>query len=108
MVEWTRILTIVIGFIIAIPTFFIANMVRIYKRGWKEVFHVKRRSSPPSCLLDPKYGDHKFMTVNGVKIHYVESGDSNKPLIVFLHGWPQFWFAWRHQIEYFNKVLLVQ
>merc|ERR1712073_68609 len=41
--------------------------------------------------------------MGGVKIHYVESGDVNKPLILFLHGWPQFWFAWRNQIEHFNK-----
>ena len=68
------------------------------------MFRVKARAAPPACLLDPKYGEHKVMRVNGVKIHYVESGDSSKPLILFVHGFPQFWFAWRHQIEYFNKV----
>lgn len=103
MIEWTRILTIIIGFIIAIPVFFIGNTVRLYKRG-RKVFHVKTRSSPPACLLDPKYGEHKYLTVNGVRLHYVESGDHSKPLVVFVHGWPQFWFAWRHQIEHFNKV----
>ena len=103
MIEWTRILTIIIGFIIAIPMFFVGNMVRLYKRGWA-VFHIKPRPSPPSCLGDPKYGAHKYLTVNGVKLHYVESGDISKPLILFVHGWPQFWFAWRHQIEYFKKV----
>jgi len=86
----------------AIPVFFIGNTVRLYKRG-RKVFHVKTRSSPPACLLDPKYGEHKYLTVNGVRLHYVESGDHSKPLIVFVHGWPQFWFAWRHQIEHFNK-----
>ena len=105
MIEWTRILTIIIGFIISIPVFFIGNTIRLYKRGWA-VFHIKPRPSPPACLLDPKYGEHKYTTVNGVKIHYVESGDVNKPLILFLHGWPQFWFAWRNQIEHFNKVNL--
>ena len=51
-----------------------------------------------------RYGEHKYMTVNGVRIHYVESGDVSKPLLLFVHGWPQFWYSWRNQIEYFNKV----
>jgi epoxide hydrolase 4 len=32
-----------------------------------------------------------------VKLHYVEAGDG--PLIVLLHGFPEFWFSWRLQIE---------
>ena len=103
MLEWTRILGIIIGLIIAIPVFFIGNAVRLYKRG-RKLFYIKDRTSPPPCLLDPKYGEHKYMTVNGVKIHYVESGDVNKPLLLFVHGWPQFWFVWRNQIVYLNKV----
>ena len=53
-----------------------------------------------------RYGEHKYMTVNGVRIHYVESGDVSKPLLLFVHGWPQFWYSWRNQIEYFNKVIV--
>ena len=52
----------------------------------------------------PRYGEHKYMSVNGVRLHYVESGDHDKPLLLFVHGWPQFWFAWRHQIQHFQKV----
>ena len=44
--------------------------------------------------------------MNGVQLHYVESGDENKPLILFVHGFPEFWFSWRHQIKYFNKVFI--
>ena len=32
-----------------------------------------------------------------MKLHYVEAG--NGPLIVLLHGFPEFWFGWRQQIE---------
>ena len=104
MIEWLRIVSIFIGFLISIPVFFIGNTLRLLKVG-RRLFHIKTRTSPPACLLDPKYGEHKYMTVNGVKIHYVESGDVTKPLLLFVHGWPQFWFAWRNQIEHFNKVL---
>ena len=32
-----------------------------------------------------------------VTLHYVEGGDG--PLIVLLHGFPEFWYGWRLQIE---------
>jgi pimeloyl-ACP methyl ester carboxylesterase len=33
----------------------------------------------------------------GVRLHYVEAGSG--PLVVLLHGFPEFWYSWRHQIE---------
>ena len=39
---------------------------------------------------------HGEATVNGVRLHYVEAGRG--PLVVLLHGFPEFWYAWRHQI----------
>jgi hypothetical protein len=38
-----------------------------------------------------------------VKIHYVENGDRSKPLMLLLHGFPEFWFTWRKQLQYFKK-----
>src|SRR2546421_10953822 len=38
-----------------------------------------------------------YAEVGEVKLHYVEAGDG--PLIVLLHGFPEFWFGWRLQIE---------
>lgn len=34
---------------------------------------------------------------NGVKIHYVTAGTG--PLIVMIHGFPDFWYTWRHQMD---------
>jgi len=34
--------------------------------------------------------------VNGVKLHWVEAGAG--PLVVLLHGFPEHWYSWRHQI----------
>ena len=39
---------------------------------------------------------HRYATVNGVRFHYVEAGGG--PLIVLLHGFPEFYYSWRHQI----------
>jgi pimeloyl-ACP methyl ester carboxylesterase len=35
--------------------------------------------------------------IGDVNLHYVEAGDG--PLIVLLHGFPEFWFGWRLQIK---------
>jgi len=39
---------------------------------------------------------HHEAYVNGVRLHYVEQGQG--PLVVLLHGFPEFWYSWRHQI----------
>src|SRR5258708_2869604 len=44
---------------------------------------------------------HKFASVNGVKLHYVEQSDG--PAILFLHGFPEFWYAWKDLIPEFAK-----
>ena len=56
----------------------------------------------------PRYGEHKYMSVNGVRLHYVEAGGEGeegktKPLLLFCHGFPEFWFVWRHQIKHFKQ-----
>jgi hypothetical protein len=38
-----------------------------------------------------------YVDVGDQSLHYVEAGDG--PLIVLLHGFPEFWFGWRLQIE---------
>ena len=35
--------------------------------------------------------------IGGVKIHYATAGTGDK-LVVLLHGFPEFWYSWRHQI----------
>src|SRR6476620_10308977 len=44
---------------------------------------------------------HEFAHINGIKMHYVTVGEG--PLIVFLHGFPEFWRSWMHQISFFSK-----
>ena len=44
---------------------------------------------------------HKYIQTNGIKLHYVTQGEG--PLMIFLHGFPEFWYSWRHQIKAFSK-----
>ena len=44
---------------------------------------------------------HDYIISNGVKLHYVTQGEG--PLMLMLHGFPEFWYSWRHQIPEFAK-----
>ena len=44
---------------------------------------------------------HAYITTNGVKLHYVTQGEGD--LMLMLHGFPEFWYSWRHQIPEFAK-----
>jgi len=41
--------------------------------------------------------EHKFAENEGVKIHYAALGKGS--LVVFIHGFPDFWYSWRHQMN---------
>lgn len=49
-----------------------------------------------SHILDP---NHEFITTNGIKVHCALQGEG--PAMVFLHGFPEFWYCWRRQIPAF-------
>jgi pimeloyl-ACP methyl ester carboxylesterase len=46
-------------------------------------------------LLDGPWR-HRFVAANGARFHVAEAGGG--PLVILLHGFPQFWWAWRHQL----------
>ncbi|CAF4854647.1 unnamed protein product [Pieris macdunnoughi] len=78
-------------------------LVTYLKNPFRNPWANKQRLVPPARLSDPKYGVHKYIKVNNVKLHYVENGDPSKPLMVFLHGFPEFWYSWRYQLLEFKK-----
>ncbi|XP_023736197.3 uncharacterized protein LOC111884109 [Lactuca sativa] len=41
---------------------------------------------------------HKMVAVNGINMHVAELGTG--PTILFIHGFPELWYTWRHQILY--------
>ena len=39
---------------------------------------------------------HRTIETNGIKMHIAEQGEG--PLVVLLHGFPESWYSWRHQL----------
>ncbi|KAL3820551.1 hypothetical protein ACJIZ3_006456 [Penstemon smallii] len=44
--------------------------------------------------------EHRYVEVNGLKLHVAEAGGGNPAAaaVVFLHGFPEIWYSWRHQM----------
>jgi pimeloyl-ACP methyl ester carboxylesterase len=42
-----------------------------------------------------------YAEVNGIRLHYVAEGQG--PLMLFLHGFPEFWYAWKDQLAEFGR-----
>src|SRR5438034_667141 len=43
----------------------------------------------------------QYAEVNGIRLHYLAAGKG--PLIIFLHGFPEFWYEWKNQLLEFGK-----
>ncbi len=52
-------------------------------------------------VLPPPPITHETVEVNGVRLHYAKSGSGQ--LMLFLHGFPEFWYAWKDQLEEFGR-----
>ena len=48
-----------------------------------------------------EHTDHALS--NGIRLHVAHAGDAAKPMILFLHGFPEFWFAWEKQLDHFGQ-----
>jgi pimeloyl-ACP methyl ester carboxylesterase len=42
--------------------------------------------------------EHSTIETNGIKLHVVQAGPKSGVPVVLLHGFPEFWYGWRHQI----------
>lgn len=54
----------------------------------------KKEAKPPMLK-------HEYADVNGVRLHYATAGKGK--LIMFLHGFPEFWYEWKNQLAEFGR-----
>lgn len=45
---------------------------------------------------------HGYANVNGIRLHYAETGSGDN-LVLLLHGFPEFWYSWRNQLNALGK-----
>jgi pimeloyl-ACP methyl ester carboxylesterase len=58
-------------------------------------------ASPDEDIFDRV--KHGYADSRGVKIHYAMLGREGAPLVVMIHGFPDFWYSWRHQMAQLAK-----
>ncbi|XVH32082.1 alpha/beta fold hydrolase [Haloferacaceae archaeon DSL9] len=54
-----------------------------------------RRPSIPAGVP----GESVFVDTNGVRLHAIRAGPEDGPLVVLLHGFPEFWYGWHESIR---------
>lgn len=57
--------------------------------------------SKPAKITDEELGTHGFAVSGDVRIHYVTKGEG--PLVVMIHGFPDYWYTWREQIPALSR-----
>ena len=57
---------------------------------------VQAEESAPLLEIERKV-THGYATNDGVRIHYAQLGEG--PLVVMIHGFPDYWLTWRKQME---------
>jgi len=52
-------------------------------------------------MLHPQDFEHHYLQVNHIRMHYAQAGHGPR-LIMMLHGFPECWWSWRHQLALFR------
>lgn len=45
----------------------------------------------------------RHVDLPGVRLHVAEAGPHDGPLVILLHGFPEFWWSWRHQVASLSR-----
>lgn len=63
----------------------------------KQTIHTKNFNTE-SKMAEIAGIKHRTIPINGINMHVAEKGDERAPVVLFLHGFPELWYAWRYQI----------
>lgn len=68
------------------------------RRARHNGFPVRERAQVTATILTDQFAS----LANGTRLHYASAGEPGRPLILFLHGFPEFWYAWSAQLREFG------
>ena len=76
------------------------------KRGGENSGSLQQARDQQRDIINWKAIDHvaayeisfSYQNINGVQLHVAEAGPAEGPLVILLHGFPEFWFGWRSYI----------
>ncbi len=74
-----------------------------YRRAGREMipfvaFHPQPQPEQASLTAGLPGAEHHYVATNGITLHVVQAGPQGGPVVLLLHGFPEFWYGWRHQI----------
>jgi pimeloyl-ACP methyl ester carboxylesterase len=49
--------------------------------------------------MESQKQEHVSLPTNGIRLHVVQTGSRYGSLVILLHGFPEFWYGWRKQIQ---------
>lgn len=75
------------------------RMIRLISMAMLIVFAPVLNASEVEDVFDRV--EHGYVDSNGVNIHYASIGEG--PLVVMIHGFPDFWYSWRHQMAVLSE-----
>jgi epoxide hydrolase 4 len=81
---------------------FFASGLALLLAGWTPAEAQTPEPAAPASSLLPGV-EEGFVDSDGVKIHYVSLGKKENPLLVMVHGFPDFWYSWRAQMPALAK-----
>jgi pimeloyl-ACP methyl ester carboxylesterase len=55
-------------------------------------------------LIDANGKGYFIQARPDLRLHVVTDGPPSRPLIIFLHGFPEFWWSWRRQLPFFAEL----
>ncbi|KAH7573545.1 hypothetical protein JRO89_XS03G0169000 [Xanthoceras sorbifolium] len=95
--------TICATLFVSLLAFYVNNHIKQVKQPTTDKYKLYNKnpiSVSDNSLESQKMEEirHRTVHVNGIDMHVAEKGEEGGPVVLFLHGFPELWYSWRHQI----------
>lgn len=75
----------------------------IKSSAWSLIFLLSHKSQLSRSRIMTSSLREKKVKTNGIWLNVAEKGDTEGPLVLLLHGFPETWYSWRHQIDFLSS-----